>query len=117
MFRLHVPRPSFVESVSIIDCDLHYPAFVSRRTNLSPFTKGCREKNASMEMYQFFQGASGTQQESPAVAEECFDDLAQHVPRLLNCHSTSLNGYMEGILAEGAMSHLMTFCGRAMFAS
>jgi hypothetical protein len=66
---LHVPRPSLVESVSIIGFELHYPAFVSRRTNLSPFTKGCREKNASMEMYQFFQGASGTQQESAVAAE------------------------------------------------
>ena len=35
-------------------------ALTSQRTNLSPFTKGCRERGASMRLKQFFPSLMGS---------------------------------------------------------
>ncbi len=36
-------------------------ALTSKRTNLSPFTKGCRDRGASMRIiYNFFRGSAPT---------------------------------------------------------
>ena len=43
------------------DIDISIAALTSKRTNLSPFTKGCRDRGASMRIiYNFFRGSAPT---------------------------------------------------------
>jgi len=105
-------------------------AFTSRRTNLSPFTKGCRERDASMWLLQFLGEPRAPNNVIFATGGNVVKFLArrrygfsvsaagQHKQQSWRANAaTQTSDIMSGILAEGAMTLPVTLSGGVLFAS
>ena len=88
------PRPS-----------LSIAALTSQRTNLSPFTKGCRDWGAPMRLKQFL----------PGTPVPC-DRTSLRYPLQNSLFGAARSG-TQCILAEGAIVRSMTLCGGVLVAS